>query len=307
MMTLALALGGTWIFLLGATVGSFANVCIYRIALEKSIVWPGSHCPRCLTAIAFRDNVPILGWVFLRGKCRSCKLPISVRYPLIEGLAGLLFVAVAYSDLGGDRFSLEVRDFLRLSYHLLLLSFLLVATFIDFDYFILPDSITLTGMALGLAIGAIAPGIRPEPNAAETVWAGFMVGVTGILVGGGMIWAVRILGRLMTGREAMGFGDVTLMAMIGSFLGWQVLPPTLFLGSILGLIQGVYKLARWMQKLMLRQKSRSSDRELPFGPYLSMAALILMLAWPWLWKGPLSRFYTSCAQVARFLATGALD
>ena len=86
-----------------------------------------------------------------------------------------------------------------------------------------------------------------------------------------------------------------------------VLPPTLFLGSILGLIQGVYKLARWMQKLMLRQKSRSSDRELPFGPYLSMAALILMLAWPWLWKGPLSRFYTSCAQVARFLATGALD
>ena len=307
MMTLALVLGGIWIFLLGAVVGSFANVCIYRIALEKSIIWPGSHCPRCLTAIAFRDNVPILSWVFLRGKCRTCGLPISVRYPLIEGLAGLLFLAVAYSDLCGYRFSLEGRDFLRLSYHLLLMSFLLVATFIDFDYFILPDSITLTGMALGLAIGAIAPGIRPAPNEVETAWAGFLVGLTGILVGGGMIWAVRILGRLMTGREAMGFGDVTLMAMIGSFLGWQVLPPTLFLGSILGLIQGAYKLAAWMKKLVLRQKSRSSDRELPFGPYLSMAAVILMLAWPWLWQGPLSRFYTSCAQVARFLATGALD
>lgn len=307
MMTLALVLGGIWIFLLGATVGSFANVCIYRIALEKSIVWPGSHCPRCLTAIAFRDNVPILGWVLLGGKCRSCNLPISVRYPLIEGLTGILFVAVAYSDLCGYRFSLEARDFLRLSYHLLLLSFLLVATFIDFDYFILPDSLIVTGMALGLAIGTIAPGIRPAPNEVETMGAGFIIGLTGIIVGGAMIWAVRILGRMMTGREAMGFGDVTLMAMIGSFLGWQVLPTTLFLGSILGLIQGVFKLATWIRKRLLGQKSRPSDRELPFGPYLSMAALILMLAWPWLWPGPLSRFYTSCTQVARFLATGALD
>ena len=307
MTTLAMVLGGIWIFMLGATIGSFANVCIYRIALEKSIIWPGSHCPRCLTAIAFRDNVPILGWISLRGKCRTCGLPISVRYPLIEGMAGLLFVAVAFSELGGDRFSLEVRDFLRLSYHLLLVSFLLVATFIDFDYYILPDSIIMPGIALGLAIGTVFPEVRPAPNQVTTAWDGFIIGLTGLLMGGGTIWAVRILGRLIAGREAMGFGDVTLMAMIGAFLGWQVVPPTLFLGAILGLVQGLYKLAVWVEKLILRQKSRSSDREIPFGPYLSMAAVLLMLAWPWLWKGPLSWFYITCGQAARFLATGAVD
>lgn len=306
MTTLAYVLGGCWIFLLGSTVGSFANVCIYRIALEKSIIWPESRCPRCLSAIAFRDNVPILGWIFLRGKCRTCALPISLRYPLIECLSGVLFLAVYWTHLvHGER--LETEDFLRLVYHLLLLSYLIVATFIDFDYYILPDSITLSGMALGLGLGTLWPDARPIPNHETTAWAGFMVGLTGILVGGGMIWAIRIFGGLVFRREAMGFGDVTLMAMIGSFLGWQILPPTLFLAAILGLIQGLYKLAVWFKKVALRQKSLSTDREVPFGPYLSMAALVLMLSWHWVWKGRLADFYSSLGKAAKYLATGSLD
>ncbi len=306
MTTLAFVLGGAWIFLLGATVGSFANVCIYRIALEKSVVWPGSRCPRCLEEIAFRDNVPILGWILLRGRCRTCSLPISVRYPLIEFLAGLLFLGVFLADLvpGG---SLEARDFLRLGYHLLLVSLLLIATFIDFDYYILPDSITVTGMLLGLIVGTLFPDARPEPNQVETAGGGFLIGLIGLIVGGSMIWAVRILGELAFKREAMGFGDVTLMAMIGAFLGWQILPPTLFLASLLGLFQGVYKLVGWIGKMIRRGKSRSTDREVPFGPYLSMAAVLLMLAWPWLWKGRLETFYANLAQMGRYLFTGELS
>lgn len=305
MMTLAFVLGGVWIFVLGAVVGSFANVCIYRIAFEKSVVWPGSRCPRCLEEIAKRDNIPILGWILLRGKCRTCDLPISIRYPLIELLSGLLFVAVFLADFLPAN-SLEVGDFLRLGYHLLLLAFLLVGTFIDFDYYLLPDSVTVTGMVAGLAIGTLAPQVRPVPNSADTALAGFLTGLIGLIAGGGMMWAIRIVGELMARREALGFGDVTLMAMIGSFLGWQVLVPTLFLASLLGLVHGMYKLVKWIAKIVTGRKSRSSDREVPFGPYLSMAALAFMLAWPWVWKGRLEWFYQSVVAMARFLATGDL-
>ena len=303
MTTLAFVLGGIWIFLLGATLGSFANVCIYRIALEKSIVWPGSRCPRCLEEIAFRDNIPIVGWVLLKGRCRTCGLPIAVRYPLIELLAGLLFVAVFAVDLVPSG-NLEWRDFARLGYHLLLVSFLLVATSIDFDYTILPDSVTLTGLALGLSLGTLWPEARPAPNTATDAWGGLLVGLIGAAVGAGMIWVIRVLGELALRREAMGAGDVTLMALIGSFLGWQILPPTLFLASLLGLVQASYKLVKWIAKMLAGGKSRSTDRELPFGPYLSMAAVILMLGWPWLWRGRMEWFYANLASALRFLATG---
>lgn len=302
MTMIAFVLGGLWIFLLGATVGSFSNVCIYRIALEKSVVWPGSRCPRCLEEIAFRDNVPILGWLMLRGKCRTCSLPISIRYPLIEFLAGALFVGVFLADLVPTG-SLETRDFLRLGFHLLLVSLLLIATFIDFDYYILPDSITVTGMILGLAFGTLFPECRPVPNRAETAGAGFLIGIIGLIAGGAMIWAVRIFGEIVFRREAMGFGDVTLMAMIGSFLGWQILAPVLFLASVLGLTQGLYKGIRWLVKIVSGGKSRSTDREIPFGPYLSMAAVMLMLAWPWMYQW-LDSGYALLWDGARTLFTG---
>ncbi len=306
-ITLAHWLGGAWVFALGTVVGSFANVCIYRIPWQKSVIWPGSHCPSCLSAIASRDNVPILGWLFLRGRCRSCDAPISPRYPLIEALTGGLFLAVFVADfVYGARGRMELEDVLRVLYHLILLSLLLIATFIDYSYYILPDSLTVTGMVFGLGLGTLIPEIRPAPSTAHTMTAGFLVGLTGFLVGGGVFWAIRILGSLRFGKEAMGFGDVTLMAMIGSFLGWQSILPILFCASFLGLGHSLYKLLIIIQKRLLGRKSSAGDHEIPFGPYLSMAALLLMLGWPWLWSRHLDRTYRSLYEVARFMLSGEL-
>lgn len=302
MMLASHILGGMWIFLLGATVGSFANVCIYRIPWQKSVIWPGSHCPRCLNVIRALDNIPILGWILLRGKCRTCRLPIAVRYPLIEALGGVLFVAVYYFGMVfPGRQSLDVIDFGRVGYHLILVAFLLIATFIDYDYQILPDEITFPGMILGLAIGALVPEIRPAPGTAATAWDGFLVGLYGLLIGGGVIWAVRIFGRIVFRREAMGFGDVTLMAMIGAFLGWQIIPPALFLAAILGLVHAFLKVLNTIRKFLSGRGLSSADREIPFGPYLSMAALLLMLGWEPFWNGALASYYKNIGEAVRFM------
>ena len=307
MIEAAYILGGAWVFLLGATVGSFANVCIYRIPWQKSVIWPGSHCPRCLTAIRPLDNIPILGWLQLRGRCRSCGLPIAPRYPLIEALSGALFVVVFLVEIVySGRYSLEFIDLVRTGYHLILVAFLLVATFIDYDYQILPDEVTLPGMAIGLALGSLVPEIRPEPGTASSAGDGFVVGMTGLLIGGAVIWAIRIFGRLAFRREAMGFGDVTLMAMIGAFLGWQILPPVLFLAAFLGLAHALWKVMNALRKMVLGRKLSGSDREIPFGPYLSMAALLLMLGWAPLWGRVLSEYYRTIGQAARFLVRGEL-
>ncbi|SIO61014.1 leader peptidase (prepilin peptidase) / N-methyltransferase [Singulisphaera sp. GP187] len=284
-----LLLMGTWLFALGAVVGSFLNVCIYRIPWQKSVIWPASHCPRCWSAIAARDNVPIFGWLALGGKCRSCRNPISVRYPLIEALVGLLFVAIFIVDvIHGRRVwqgELPTWLFTTWLFHAILIALLVASTFIDYDLYIIPDAITLTGMIAGVALGTVYPWIRPEPSTALTAWGGFWTGVAGLLIGGGLTGTVRLLGSLAVGREAMGFGDVTLMAMIGAFLGWQAAVLTFFIAPFFGLAHALGKLAKYIVKRLSGAKSSSADREIPFGPYLSMAAVALVLSWPWLWDG----------------------
>jgi len=221
---------------------------------------------------------------------------------LIELLTGLLFVAVYVAELiYPGRSLIETLDLLRVAYHLILVALLVIATFIDYDYTILPDEITLPGMAAGLALGALVPQIRPAPGTMTTALDGFLFGFYGLLIGGGLIWAIRILGRLVFRREAMGFGDVTLMAMIGSFLGWQILPPTLFLAAFLGLIHALLKVLNAIQKWVTGRQLTGADREIPFGPYLSMAALILMLGWTPIWTGWLSQYYSSIGDAVRFL------
>lgn len=276
-------------FVLGSAVGSFLNVCIYRIPWQKSIIWPDSRCPRCLGAIAPRDNLPILGWFFLDGKCRNCRLPIAARYPLVEALVGLLFVAVYLVDvyatpdlLYGDKLVLSL---LRAGYHQILVALLVAATFIDYDLTMIPDEITVPGMIVGLGAGALVPGIRPEPGLMTTAGSGLWFGFEGLIIGGGLVWIVRFLGSKAFGREAMGFGDVTLMAMIGSFLGWQAAVLTFFLAPFFGLAHALSKVLVWVRKAIIGRNITGADRELPFGPYLSMAALGLLLSWPWLWPG----------------------
>lgn len=279
------------LFAVGTVVGSFLNVCIYRIPWQKSVIWPASHCPRCVRPIAPQDNIPIVSWLALRGECRSCGAPIAVRYPLVELLVGVLFAGVYWSDVvahpffGGRLPWAQLPGWLplQLLYHTVLVALLVAATFIDYDLTIIPDQITVTGMIVGIGLGTLVPEIRPDPSRAATMAAGFKVGLIGLLVGGGLTQTVRVVGSLALRREAMGFGDVTLMAMIGSFLGWQAAVLTFFLAPFFGIGHALTKLVIYVGKRLSGRPSSSADREIPFGPYLSMAALGLLLSWPWMW------------------------
>jgi leader peptidase (prepilin peptidase)/N-methyltransferase len=299
------AICAVWLFVIGSLVGSFVNVCIYRIPWQKSILWPASHCPRCLVPIAARDNVPILGWLLLGGRCRTCKLPISVRYPLIEALVGALFVGVYVTDvvLGANRL-LDTGAFLRMGYHDVLVTLLVIATFLDYDHFIIPDEVTVTGMILGLGLGVLFPWIRPEPAAASDWLGGLTTGLIGWAAGGALVWAFRIGAGVVFRREAMGFGDVTLLAMIGSFLGWQAAIMTFFLAPFFGLAHALAKLVRLLVKWMTRRKISGSDREVPFGPYLSLAAVTLLLSWPRLWPGWTRPLFATLADLIGWMIGG---
>jgi leader peptidase (prepilin peptidase)/N-methyltransferase len=276
-------------FAIGAVVGSFLNVCIYRIPWQKSVIWPASRCPRCLHAIAPQDNIPVISWLVLRGECRECGAGIAVRYPLIEFLVGLLFAGVYVTDVVyGSKIpwgALPASIPLRLFYHASLVALLVAATFIDYDLTLIPDQITVPGMVVGIGLGALFPDIRLPPAAATTHWDGLTVGLLGWLVGGGLTWSVRVIGSLVFRREAMGFGDVTLMAMIGAYLGWQAAVLTFFIGPFFGLAHALAKAIMYLGKRLTGKKTTVADREMPFGPYLSMAALALLLSWPWFWPG----------------------
>jgi leader peptidase (prepilin peptidase)/N-methyltransferase len=275
------------LFAIGTVVGSFLNVCVYRIPWQKSVIWPASHCPRCLSAIAPQDNIPVVSWVALRGECRHCGLPIAARYPLVEALVGLLFAGVYVSTVVyGPAIPwgpLPPTVPIGLAYYLSLVALLVVATFIDYDLTIIPDEVTVPGMIVGVAVGALFPAIRPEPSHAASHWDGFWVGAVGLLVGGGLTQTVRLVGSLALRREAMGFGDVTLMAMIGAYLGWQAAVLTFFIAPFFGLSHALSKVVLYVGKWLGGKKPTSADREIPFGPYLSMAAVALLLAWPWFW------------------------
>ncbi len=294
-----------FLFALGAVVGSFLNVCIYRIPWQKSVIWPGSHCPKCWQAIAPQDNIPIVSWLALRGECRQCGTPIAFRYPFVEMLVGLLFLGVYVVDVLYEKQipwgALPLKYPLEVVYHLTLIALLVAATFIDYDLWIIPDEITVTGMVIGLGLGTVFPDIRPEPSMATTHAGGFWIGLTGLLVGGGITWGVRLLGSLLFRKEAMGFGDVTLMAMIGVFLGWQAAVMTFFLGAFVGLGHALWKLVKLAGKKIRRVQVHTVDHELPYGPYLSMAAGILLFSWRWLWAGWAKDYFGQLKMVFWFL------
>jgi leader peptidase (prepilin peptidase)/N-methyltransferase len=298
---LTLALG---LFAIGTIVGSFLNVCIYRLPWQKSVIWPGSHCPQCLHAIAASDNVPVVGWLRLGGCCRACKSRIAVRYPLVEALCGVLFLGLFCTDLATQRTiwgEIPTAALPVWFYHALLLSLLVAATFIDYDLTIIPDEITVTGMVLALALGTLLPEIRLEPALRTTHLGGLGVGIIGLITGAGLTEFFRRAGTLALGREAMGFGDVTLLAMIGAFLGWQGAVLTFFLAPFFGLAHAFWKLVQYIGKRLTGAQLSSADREIPFGPYLSMAAGTLVLSWRWLWPNWANNLFTTLPVVLWFL------
>ncbi len=332
-----------WLFMLGACLGSFLNVCIYRLPRHEGVwrawgtlLYPPSHCPKCQSPIRSYDNLPIFGWLLLRGRCRDCRLKISWRYPAIELLTALIFVGLYFCEVyppGTWQLSTLYQDYgpfpvhgplwwsgpglpnWRYGFHMVLVIALIAATFIDFDLMIIPDSVTRPATIVGIlgnfVVGQfylvpvwyshprgltardifrmfspangppswIPPSIWeaitftgvPQWVTAHPHWHGLAVSLAGIAVGALIVWIVRVVGFWSLNREAMGDGDIYLLAMVGAFLGWQATVVVFFLAPFLALLVTV---------LMLPfQRSH----EIPYGPYLSAATLLLLAGWKWIY------------------------
>ena len=250
----------------GAVIGSFLNVVIHRVPREESVAFPASHCPSCGTAIRPYDNVPVVSWAVLRGRCRSCRAPISARYPAVELLTAVLFALT---------FVLHSGFTLSLPFDLAFVAALVALVFIDAEHMILPNVITYPGAALALVARAVVPNLygvgafaaaHPELPA----WLLSLGGaVLGALVGGGFLWLVGWLWERARGVEAMGLGDVKMMFMVGAFLGWPLTLLTIFIGVLTGSVAGV--------AAMLGRGERDMQMLLPFGIFLGIGALVSLL------------------------------
>ncbi len=240
--------------ILGCLVGSFLNVCILRLPKEESIVFPGSHCTKCNKPIAWYDNIPVVSYVMLGAKCRHCKTTISIQYPLIEILTGVLFVSFYHF------FGATPKGVL----YLYLALGLLVQSVIDYRYKIIPDSITLPAIVIGLMASALFPEIHGQAAHLSGFWAS----LRGVLVGGGFLYVVGSLGEWILKKEAMGGGDVKLLAAVGAVTGWHGVLWTIFVGSLAGAIVGIY--------LRIRQ----GEEMIPFGPFLALGAFLYLFIGP---------------------------
>ncbi len=230
------------IFVTGTCIGSFLNVCISRLPAHRSIVTPGSACPKCGHRLSWWENIPLISYLVLKGRCRSCEMGISVQYPLVELVTGLL------SLLLFRKFGLSI-DFLI---YLCFTAALIVIIFIDLWHQIIPDIISLPGILIGFLSAFVL---------ANASWTDSLAG---IIAGGGSLFLVAWGYRFLTGREGMGGGDIKLLAMIGAFLGWQAIPVVIFLSAVTGSIVGIAALA-------FRGANRHTA--IPYGPFLAGGAM----------------------------------
>ncbi|MBF0537352.1 MAG: prepilin peptidase [Nitrospirae bacterium] len=235
-------------FTTGLAIGSFLNVCIYRLPLGLSIVRPASHCPKCDKPIAFWQNIPIFSYIVLRGKCYYCGQRISLRYPFVELLNGV-FYAFAFHRFGLTYYSL---------FYVVLLSALIVITFIDIDHQIIPDVITIPGVVIGLVAASV---ILPDLYGYGGV-LGFTWSVVGLLVGGGIFYVIAVVSK-----GGMGGGDIKLMAMLGAMFGWKYVLMTIFIGSLTGSIYGL---------ALMVFKGKDRKTKVPFGPFLAAASVVAL-------------------------------
>jgi leader peptidase (prepilin peptidase)/N-methyltransferase len=251
-------------FLFGGVVGSFINVCIFRIPQGKSLISPLSHCPLCKSPIKAYDNIPIVSYFTLGGKCRACKAPISIRYPLVEAMMASLSLCLML------KFGLSPSFFTSF----ILIAALITVSFIDLDHRIIPDVISFPGIILGLVVSFIKPAdhndflvrfvFKTVKGAANMATLDSLLG---IFIGGGLLYAVAVLFFWVTKKEGMGGGDIKLLAMIGAFLGWSSTVFTILVSSLLGSLVGI--------SLMLA-KGTDSKYAIPYGPFLSIGAVIYL-------------------------------
>jgi len=267
-------------FIFGAIVGSFLNVVIYRVPAEKSVVRPGSHCA-CGQPVAWRDNIPILSWVLLRGRARCCGRKFSARYPFIELLTGLLFLECwllfppAKAVCG-----------------MVFLGVLICATFIDLDHFIIPDVFTIGAGLAGLLLSVFVPALHDRSGdlfVVDSLRSG-VIALEGLLIGSGLVLWIALIAEALMKKEAMGFGDVKFVGMIGAFCGWHGAVFSVFGGAVVGTVW--FAIAFAWQKIFPAQKNalpaESPDAEgqpaslgfgvhVPFGPMLAIAAALYFL------------------------------
>ena len=232
--------------LLGLVVGSFLNVCIYRLPRQESVTWPGSRCTACDRPLAWYENIPLVSWLALRGRCRTCRVPISPVYPAVEAITGAIFVAGFF--IYGPTPLLAAR--------LLFAAAMIVLFFIDLRHHILPNAITLPGIAIGFALSFVLP-------------PGWIASLIGLIAGGGVLLLIAEAYRRWRGVEGLGMGDVKMLAMIGAFLGWQLMLVTLVLASFAGSLLGLALIASGRGSMKLA---------LPFGTFLAVGALAAAVA-----------------------------
>jgi leader peptidase (prepilin peptidase)/N-methyltransferase len=255
----------------GAIIGSFLNVVIHRVPLEQSVVFPNSACPTCKSAIKPYDNVPVISYLILRGRCRNCGVHISARYPAVEALTAILFVAVTWHD--GLSFAL--------GFDLIFVAAMVALIFIDAEHMILPNVITYPGVLFALIARIAVPYLTGPAHFDDlpqlmNVFPALPVGVVsligaaiGALAGGGSLWLMGFMWEKLRGVEAMGFGDVKMMFMVGAFLGWRLTILTILLGAFTGSFAGIL--------MMLRRGSRNMQMMLPFGIFLGIGSIVSLL------------------------------
>ncbi len=233
-----------FVLLLGLIIGSFSNVCIYRIPRQESLIRPGSHCPKCNQPIKFYDNIPLVSFIILKGKCRYCKGKISWQYPLVEFLTAVLYLLLFL------RYGLQLVTFV----YMFFCSALIIITFIDLKENIIPDVLSLPFLLLGFLMSFFLKNLSPINS------------LLGILAGGGVLLLVAILGSFLFKKEAMGGGDIKLAAMVGAFLGWQLTLLSLFLSFFTGAIIGIV--------ILIKNKGESDP--IPFGPFIALGTIIAL-------------------------------
>ena len=231
-----------FIFIFGLCIGSFLNVCIYRLPASQSIAHPRSKCPECGTLIAFYDNIPLFSYLWLKGRCRHCGMTIGLRYPTVELLGGLFALATYL------KFDLNVEALIYFAF----IACLLVVTFIDLDHRIIPDVITLPGIPICFAASFALPDMT------------YQAALLGILVGGGSLFLVAWVYSLITKKEGMGGGDIKLLAMMGALVGWKGVVFTIFVSSLVGTLSGL---------AIMLQSRKGMKLAVPFGPFLAIGCI----------------------------------
>lgn len=265
--------GYAFFFILGLAVGSFLNVVIYRVPLRKSVVFPSSKCTNCENRINFYDNIPLISWFILKGKCRSCKIPISFRYPSVEFLLGAAFVLIFW----------KVGFSVFLPVVLIFTSFMVCLIFIDAENMILPDAITYPAFFFAIIVRVAYPSVfgatiyfqdlkhYPLTLFKEfPIWLVSLIGaIFGGLVGGGSLWLVGVIWKRLRGVDAMGLGDVKMMFGVGALLGWRLALLSIFIGALTGAVAGI--------ALIAKQKDKDFQTQIPFGIFLGIGSIISLL------------------------------